>query len=107
MLKEFKDFAMCGKVVDTAVGIIIGAALGTIVNSVVNDIIMPPMGLLLGMVDVSNLLIVLQEGATAGPYNSFALAKAAGTAPWVNIRSPTPITIVAKMTAGAAIEIVC
>lgn len=61
MLKEFKEFAMRGNVVDLAVGIVIGAAFGRIVNSFVNDIIMPPVGLLLGNVDFSNLAIVLKE----------------------------------------------
>ena len=79
MLKEFKEFAMRGNVVDMAVGIIIGAAFGTIVNSVVADIIMPPIGLLLGNIDFSNLFIVLKEGTKgAGPYESLAAAKAAG-----------------------------
>jgi large conductance mechanosensitive channel len=55
MLKEFKEFAMRGNVVDMAVGIIIGAAFGTIVNSLVQDVIMPPIGLLLGNIDFSNL----------------------------------------------------
>jgi large conductance mechanosensitive channel protein len=64
MLKDFKEFAMRGNVVDMAVGIIIGAAFGTIVKSLVADIIMPPIGLLLGNVDFSNLFIVLKEGAT-------------------------------------------
>jgi large conductance mechanosensitive channel len=77
MFKEFKEFAMRGNVVDMAVGIIIGAAFGTIVKSVVNDIIMPPVGLLLGNVDFSNLFIVLKEGAKAGPYASLADAQAA------------------------------
>ncbi len=78
MLKEFKEFAMRGNVVDMAVGIIIGAAFGTIVGSLVNDVIMPPIGLLLGNVDFSDLFIVLKEGATAGPYSTLAAAKAAG-----------------------------
>jgi len=79
MLKEFKEFAMRGNVVDMAVGIIIGAAFGTIVNSLVSDIIMPPIGLLLGNIDFSNLFVVLKEGAKgAGPYESLATAKAAG-----------------------------
>lgn len=79
MLKEFKEFAMRGNVVDMAVGIIIGAAFGTIVNSLVSDIIMPPIGLLLGNIDFSNLFVVLKEGAKApGPYASLATAKAAG-----------------------------
>jgi large conductance mechanosensitive channel len=76
--KEFKEFAMRGNVVDMAVGIIIGVAFGAIVQSVVNDVIMPPIGLLLGSVDFSNLFIVLKEGATAGPYASLAAAQEAG-----------------------------
>jgi len=78
MLKEFKEFAVKGNVVDMAVGIIIGAAFGTIVKSLVDDVIMPPIGLLLGKVDFSNLFITLKEGATAGPYTTPAIAKAAG-----------------------------
>jgi large conductance mechanosensitive channel len=78
MLKEFKEFAMRGNVVDMAVGIIIGAAFGTIVKSLVADIIMPPIGLLLGNVDFSNLFIVLKEGATAGPFAALADAQKAG-----------------------------
>jgi large conductance mechanosensitive channel len=79
MLKEFKDFAMRGNVIDMAVGIIIGAAFGTIVTSLVADVIMPPIGLLLGNVDFSNLFLLLKEGGKApGPYASLASAKAAG-----------------------------
>jgi len=78
MLKEFKAFAMRGNVVDMAVGIIIGAAFGGIVKSLVDDVIMPPIGLLLGNVDFSNLFLVLKEGTTAAPYASVAAAKAAG-----------------------------
>lgn len=78
MLKEFKEFAVKGNVVDMAVGIIIGAAFGTIVQSLVNDVIMPPIGLLLGNVDFSNLFVVLKEGATAGPYETLEMAKEAG-----------------------------
>lgn len=78
MLREFKEFALRGSVVDMAVGIIIGAAFGAIVNSLVNDVIMPPIGLLLGKVDFSNLFIVLKEGGQTGPYPSLAAAKAAG-----------------------------
>jgi large conductance mechanosensitive channel len=70
---------MRGNVVDMGVGIIIGAAFGTIINSLVADVIMPPIGLLLGNVDFSNLFIVLKEGAKAPPpYESLAAAKAAG-----------------------------
>ena len=78
MLKEFKEFAMKGNVLDMAIGIIIGAAFGLIVTSLVNDVIMPPIGLLLGNVDFSNIFAVLKEGKTAGPYASVAAAKAAG-----------------------------
>jgi len=78
MLKEFKEFVMRGNVVDMAVGIIIGAAFGTIVNSLVQDVIMPPIGLLLGNIDFSNFYAVLKEGKVAGPYASVAGAKAAG-----------------------------
>ena len=78
MLKEFKEFAMRGNVVDMAVGIIIGGAFGTIVKSLVADVIMPPIGLLLGGVDFSNLFFVLKEGGTAGPYTALAEAQQAG-----------------------------
>jgi len=78
MLKEFKEFAMRGNVVDMAIGIIIGAAFGTIVQSLVNDVIMPPIGLALGHVDFSNLFFVLKQGATTGPYTSLDGAKKAG-----------------------------
>jgi large conductance mechanosensitive channel len=78
MLKEFKEFAMRGNVIDMAVGIIIGAAFGGIVNSLVSDVIMPPIGLLLGNIDFSNFFLVLKEGKAAGPYASLAAAKAAG-----------------------------
>jgi len=78
MLEEFKKFAMRGNVVDMAVGIIIGGAFGTIVKSLVDDVIMPPIGLLLGGVDFSDLFITLKDGATAGPYATVAAAKEAG-----------------------------
>ncbi|HKK21273.1 MAG TPA: large conductance mechanosensitive channel protein MscL [candidate division Zixibacteria bacterium] len=78
MMKEFKEFAAKGNVVDMAVGIIIGAAFGTIVKSLVSDVIMPPIGLLLGNVDFSNLFVVLKQGTTAGPYLTLADANTAG-----------------------------
>jgi large conductance mechanosensitive channel len=78
MLKDFKEFAMRGNVVDMAVGIIIGASFGTIVKSLVDDVIMPPIGMLLGNVDFTNLYVVLKDGATAGPYAALAEAKKAG-----------------------------
>lgn len=78
MLKEFKEFALRGNVLDMAIGIIIGAAFGTVVSSLVKDILMPPIGFLLGKVDFSNLFISL-----SGHYASLAEAQAAG-APTIN-----------------------
>ncbi|RJP95594.1 MAG: large-conductance mechanosensitive channel protein MscL [Desulfobacteraceae bacterium] len=78
MFKEFKAFAMRGNVVDMAVGIIIGGAFGTIVKSLVDDVLMPPIGLMLGGVDFSDLFVTLKQGATAGPYATLAIAKSAG-----------------------------
>jgi large conductance mechanosensitive channel len=78
MIKEFKEFAMRGNVLDMAVGLILGASFGSVVSSLVDDVIMPPIGLLLGDVDFSNLFIVLREGAVAGPYLSIAEAHLAG-----------------------------
>jgi len=78
MFKEFREFAMRGNVVDMAVGIIIGAAFGRIVESLVKDLIMPPIGLLLGKVDFANLFVVLREGTTMGPYLSVDAAQKAG-----------------------------
>lgn len=76
MLKEFREFAMRGNVIDLAIGVIIGAAFGKIVTSFVEDVVMPPIGLLLGKVDFSNLFINL----SGGDYPSVAAAKAAGAA---------------------------
>lgn len=78
MFQEFKKFAMQGNVVDLAVGIVIGAAFGAIVNSVVQDVMMPIFGLVTGGLDFSQRFALLKEGATAGPYASIAVAKAAG-----------------------------
>jgi large conductance mechanosensitive channel len=78
MFKEFKEFALRGSVLDMAVGIIIGAAFGAIVSSLVSDVLMPPIGLLLGRVDFSNLYLVLAAGKVAGPYASLAAAQQAG-----------------------------
>jgi len=78
MFKEFKEFALRGNVVYMAVGIIIGAAFGSIVTSLVSDIIMPPLGLLLGDVDFTNLFAVLKAGSTPAPYLSLAAAQEAG-----------------------------
>jgi len=79
IMKEFRDFAARGNVVDLAVGVIIGAAFGKIVTSLVNDVIMPPIGLVLGRVDFSNLFVSL----SGTHYDSLAAAKAAG-APTIN-----------------------
>lgn len=78
MFKEFREFALKGSVLDMAVGIIIGAAFGAVVSSFVSDVLMPPIGLLLGGVDFSNLHLVLAAGKVAGPYASLAEAQAAG-----------------------------
>ena len=78
MFNEFKKFAMRGNVVDMAVGIIIGSAFGTIVKSLVSDVMMPPIGLLMGGVDFADLFIILKEGTTVGPYATLAAAQAAG-----------------------------
>ncbi|TET99815.1 MAG: large-conductance mechanosensitive channel protein MscL [Anaerolineales bacterium] len=78
MIKEFKAFAMRGNVLDMAVGIILGASFGSVVSSLVDDVIMPPVGLLLGNVDFSNLFFILREGDVAGPYLSIAEAQLAG-----------------------------
>ncbi|MFO7444851.1 MAG: large-conductance mechanosensitive channel protein MscL [Ignavibacteriaceae bacterium] len=78
MWKEFKEFAVKGNVIDLAVGIIIGAAFGTIVRSLVDDVIMPPIGMLLGNVDFTGFMAVLKDGQVAGPYANPAAAKEAG-----------------------------
>jgi large conductance mechanosensitive channel len=76
MLKEFKEFALRGNVADMAIGIVIGVAFGKIITSLVNDVIMPPIGLILGRVDFSDLFFSLD----GKPYSSLAAAKAAGAA---------------------------
>ncbi len=78
MFKEFKEFAVKGNVLDMAVGIIIGVAFGTLVSSLVSDVLMPPIGLLLGNMDFANLYVVLHSGGVPGPYASLAQAQAAG-----------------------------
>jgi large conductance mechanosensitive channel len=78
MLKEFREFAVKGSVIDMAVGIIIGASFGRIVDSLVKDVIMPPIGLVLGQVDFSNLFMVLKSGASPGPYPTVEAAQKAG-----------------------------
>ena len=78
MLKEFREFVVRGNVVDMAVGIIIGAAFGKIVDSLVKDVIMPPVGLLLGKVDFANLFVVMRPGTVPGPYPTLEAAQKAG-----------------------------
>jgi len=78
MLKEFKEFAMRGNVIDMAIGVVIGGAFGVIVKSLVDDILMPILGLLLGNADFTNLFFVLREGTVGGPYETLALAQEAG-----------------------------
>jgi len=82
MLKEFKAFAMKGNVIDMAVGVVIGAAFGKIVDSLVKDIIMPPIGLLLGGVDFNNLFMVIKAGTVSGPYATVEAAAKAGAVTW-------------------------
>jgi len=78
MWKEFKEFAVKGNAVDMAVGLVVGAAFGRIVDSLVKDIMMPPLGILMGKVDFSNMFLVLADGNTPGPYPSLVLAQHAG-----------------------------
>jgi large conductance mechanosensitive channel len=78
MVKEFKEFVARGNVMDMAIGIVLGAAFGAITKSMVDDVLMPPIGLLLGGVDFGNLFVVLREGIAAGPYLTVADAKEAG-----------------------------
>ncbi len=77
-MKGFKAFIMKGNVVDMAVGIIIGVAFSAIVSSLVKDVLMPPIGLVMGNMDFSNLAFVLKQGSTPGPYPSLAAAQSAG-----------------------------
>jgi len=78
MFKEFREFILRGNVIDLAVGVIIGGMFNRVIQSLVNDIIMPPIGLLLGRVDFANLFLLLTGGEPAGPYATLADAQAAG-----------------------------
>lgn len=79
IVQEFREFAVKGNVIDLAVGLIIGAEFGKIVNSLVQDVIMPPIGILIGNVDFKNLFVLLKEGANApAPYATLADAQKAG-----------------------------
>ena len=101
MFEEFKRFVLGGNMVDMAVGIVIGAAFGTIVGSLVEDILLPPIGLLLGGVDFSAIFTVLKEGTPVAPYQSLAAAKAAGavTVNWGNFIN----TVISFLIVAAAI----
>jgi len=104
MLEEFKRFVLGGNMVDMAVGIVIGAAFGTIVGSLVEDILLPPIGLLMGGVDFSSIFTVLKEGATEAPYASLAAAKSAGaiTINWGNFLN----TVISFLIIAASIFVV-
>ncbi len=78
MLEEYKKFAIRGNVVDMAVGIIIGAAFNGVVQSLVNDVLTPPLGMLMGDVDFTNLFIVLRDGSPSSPYSTLQAAQSAG-----------------------------
>ncbi len=78
MWDEFKAVALRGRAIDMAIGIVIGIAFGTVVQSLVNDVLMPPIGLLLGGVDFSDLFIVLREGTIPGPYLTLEAAREVG-----------------------------
>ena len=78
MLQDFKEFVVKGNAFDLAVGVIIGAAFGAMAGSFVTDVLMPPLGVVTGGTDFSNLFLTLKEGATPGPYASLAAAKEAG-----------------------------
>lgn len=80
MLKEFKEFALRGNMLDLAVGVIIGGAFGKIVSSLVDDVLMPPIGMLTGGTNFNNLYLVLGPGQTPGPYASLEAARSAGAA---------------------------
>ena len=82
MLKEFKEFAVKGNAVDLAVGVIIGAAFGGIVNSLVKDILMPPVGLLMGGLDFSNKFLILKAAPGGGSFNTPVDAAKAGAVTW-------------------------
>jgi large conductance mechanosensitive channel len=80
--KDFKTFLQRGNVIDLAVAFVIGTAFSAVVTALVKDIIMPPIGLILGKVDFSNLFLVLHEGKTPGPYVTLAAAEKAGAVTW-------------------------
>ena len=104
MLKDFKAFIMRGNVVDMAVGIIIGAAFSPIIASLVKDIIMPPIGLALGKIDFSNMLVIIRQGTPIGPYATVADAQAAKA---VTINYGTFINTIITFLIIAAVVFFC
>ena len=82
MLKEFRNFILRGNVLDLAIAVIIGVAFGAVIKSLVDDVLMPPIGLLIGNADFSDLFIVLKNGATTGPYDTLQAARDAGASTW-------------------------
>lgn len=106
IVKEFREFAVQGSVIDMAVGIVIGGVFNPIVKSIVDDIIMPPIGLLLGGVDFKNLYLLLKSGtAMPGPYESLEAAKAAG-AVTINYGNFINLVLMFVITAAAVFAIV-
>lgn len=102
LIKEFREFILRGNVIDMSVGIIVGAAFTKLVDSLVKDIIMPPIGLLLGKVDFTNLFVTLKDGSlTPGPYHTLEMAQKAGAVTlnlglFINV-------IISLMIVGAAV----
>jgi large conductance mechanosensitive channel len=78
VLKEFREFAIKGNMIDLAIGVIVGTAFGNIVNSLVKDVVMPPIGLLAGRVDFTNMFVVMGQGNPQGPYATLEIAQKAG-----------------------------
>ena len=82
LLSDFKAFALRGNLVDLAIGFTVGAAFTTVAESLVNDLLMPPLGLLLGQTDFSDYYVLLDEGTAPGPYETLEAAQAAGAVTW-------------------------
>lgn len=78
LIKEFREFILRGNVIDISVGVIVGAAFTKLADSLVKDVIMPPIGLVMGKVDFTNLFLTLHDGQTPGPYHTLELAQKAG-----------------------------
>ncbi len=82
LISDFKAFALRGSLIDLAIGFTVGAAFTTVAESLVDDLLMPPLGLLLGKTDFSDYYVLLRDGAPSGPYPSLADAQAAGAVTW-------------------------